>query len=570
MSSTASERLQRVNDLEVPEGAYTVELVDAATGRTVERLEADNYVSPAYERWVRWAQGGGFTDGYQAIGNNTVSTYGAGPLGLGLTDVDWLNPPRLNADAVVLTDSAIAESSTSEWGTGRTIAYGTRWKLTIPAAGKRGQINEAQSTIGDDLVRLVWDFNETQGNGTFQSLNLADVDADGNLTCPLQGYHYRYDNPSGGGDLTIDLQVGGMNSAGTEAYGVAVEPSSGGGVSGDPVALYRIPLTGGTDNGDYYQCSSPVKLCTLASLAYSTSSGAGTLTTVAGSRILGVAPVGADYLIAWPGDDGKLYLARYTAAGARSWAIEVIADLGTTTSQSTAATVATDGTKAYVGQSPTSTWLGQSPEYTEVHRVDLATQTVDATVDLGTKAASTVQLLGSDLLIGCAASLSGTTGDPITDALGIHRISTGGVFQEYLGNPFATTRTDVLVSPWPSGTSTAQSIDLNSERRAGRRTEYAGTANELYNGGWNTAARADHPNTTYGVGPYVGNGKLYRAHYLGSGQHRLWQLGGSNIFSRTVLGAAISKSSSQTMQVTYELTLPASWRGRPTFVAPPS
>ena len=72
----------------------------------------------------------------------------------------------------------------------------------------------------------------------------------------------------------------------------------------------------------------------------------------------------------------------------------------------------------------------------------------------------------------------------------------------------------------------------------------------------------------------AGNGKLFLCsdgYAVGAqAKHALHQIGGSNIYSRTVLGANQAKSSSQTMQITYELTLPSEWRGMCAHVAPPT
>ena len=578
MTDTARERLERVNDLGRPEGAYTVELADAHTGRLVERVEAPNYISPAYERAVRWYQGGHFHDGYQAVANGIAAGPGGmGPLGTGSTDVDWLSPPRFNADAVILTDSAIAENSSSEWGTGRTIAWGSRYKLTIPASGRRGQINESQSLLSNDVVRLVWDFVETQGNGTFQSIQLAQHDQYGNLTLPSAGYHWRYSNP-GGVDLTVDLNATYIDAAGTNAYGVAVETSSGAGVSGDPIGFYRIDLDTGTDNGDHYQCASPTKLFTLADVTYSTSSGAGTATSIRFGSVIGVAPYGADWLICWPGDNGTTWLNRYTSAGVRVWGLLVTGTTFLTGNPCSAAGVAVSGDQAFVspGYGYTMSSGDGLDELRRIHRVDLTQNppVIDATYDLGERRPRGIQLLGSDL----AVLVSGTSSDVdlqtnITDQQGVYRITTGGVHAEYLGNPVATSRADTLVSPWPGGTSVGAAYHLHRERRHDRRVEYAGTGNELYLGAYSTSTANDWERGYLEAILVGGGNKLYGLSVPGAatnGARAIYQLGGSNIYSRTVLGSPQAKSSSQTMQVTYELTLPSSWRGRPAHVSPPS
>lgn len=571
--TTPRERLERVNDLGIPEGAYTVELTDRRTGRR-ERVTAGNYVTPAYERFVRWAQGYGFHLGMQPIDNGDAGdTYGMGPGGSGSTPINWLAPPRVNANGIVATDSTIAEDSGSEWGTGRTIAYGSRWKLTIPAESKRGQINEAQSTLTDDSVRLVWDFVETQGNGTFQSLNMADFDGSGNLPLTPTGYHYRYRNPGDNASLYIDLNISYINDAGTIAYGVAIEPSSGGGVSGDPLALYSVSLTDGTDQGSHYECSAPVKVCTLGNLVYNSSSDAGSLTTVRFGADCSAFYVGGDWLVAWPGDDGEAYLGRWNAAGVQQWAMPVISDADSPVTQPSAiATVVADATKAYVGCGLSTSY--RASVHLELHRVDLATQTVDAQVALGdTLNPWALGIDGTNLIVGGYYTGDGFGyGDAGVGSAdwptGVHQITTGGTYVNYYGNPYSLSRNESTVSPW-STSRQAGTTDLVSERLHGFRGYSSYLYDSLWTGGATTTALGDIPNDRV----VYGAGKLWKVSDNATGDdsyRRLFAMGGSNIFSRTLLGGAQTKSTAQTMQLTYELTLPSSWRGRPTHVGLPS
>jgi hypothetical protein len=546
--TTARERLEAANDLGHPQGAYTVELNDAATGRRLELIEMPNYVSGAYARNVKWWQGAHFHRGpaLPVAGNELAS---ADYRGAGLY-TDWLSPPRLNASAVVLTDSAVAENSASEWGTGKTIAWGTRWKLTIPASGKRGQINESQSLVSKDVIRLVWDFNETQGNGTFRSLNLADATPNGSLTTPVNGYHYVWNDPVVT-DNTKQLFASGMNSTATEAYGLIMDSST-------TVAIYSIPLTGGTDQGDYYECDNPVKIAVLAGLTPTTGYGSSTQVNTAS-----VIPLGADYLVAWGTYAGSVYVGRYTAAG-----VEVSKALAVTGTNPSSATtnpsITTNGTQVFIATGCTS----DTTENHRIHRFDIATQAVDATYSIGSGYAGSVGLLGTDLLAGV-----GGTASEATTPVGLHRFNSGGAFVQYYGDPYTATYLDTGVSPWYN---TFHSGSLRAERDYGVITENNSTySNPMSIGGGNIAGAGTLIERTVGQGNVLcSNGKLYRASYgytvSGVKKVALHVLGGSNIYSRTVLGANQAKSSSQTMQITYELTLPSEWRGRAAHVAPPT
>lgn len=545
--TTARERLEAANDLGHPQGAYTVELNDAATGRRLELIETPNYVSGAYARNVKWWQGAHFHRGTGlAVAGNELASADYRAAGL---YTDWLSPPRLNASAVVLTDSAVAENSASEWGTGRTIAWGSRYKLTIPASGKRGQINESQSLVSKDVIRLVWDFNETQGNGTFRSLNLADATPNGSLTTPVNGYHYVWNDPVVTNNTKV-LTASGMNSTATEAYGLIMDSST-------TVAIYSIPLTGGTDQGDYYECDNPVKIAVLAGLAPISNNGS--ITQISNASVI---PLGSDYLVAWGDYSGNVYLGRYTAAGVQVF--KVLAVTGANpSSYDTSPSITTNGTQVFIA---TGCSANTTPNHL-IHRFDIATQAVDATYSIGSGYASSVGLLGTDLLAGISITASETS-----TALGLHRFNSGGAFVEYYGDPYTASYADAVVAPWGGN---YHSGSLRAERNynvATKNTE-SYTASSI-NGG-NIAGAGTLIERTVGQGPVLcSNGKLYRASYgytvSGVKKVALHVLGGSNIYSRTVLAANQAKSSSQTMQITYELTLPSEWRGRCAHVAPPT
>ena len=549
--TTARERLEAANDLGHPQGAYTVELNDATTGRRLELIELPNYVSGAYARSVKWWQGAHFHRGpaLQAVQDGLAN---GGAIGTNVT-TDYLAPPRLNAHGVILTDSAIAEDSASEWGTGRTIAYGTRWKSTIPASGKRGQINEAQSALQDDVVKLVWDFNETQGNGTFRSLNLASFDTYGNLLTPPTGYYYTYDQVDTGSTNYFGLYASGMNTAGTVAYGVTNEATT--------VALYSIPLTGGTDNGDYYQADAPTKVCTLAGLGYTSYSSSNINYVYYSGASVAVSPIGADYLVCWATYLGGVHVGRYTAAGVEVWKVTALA-AATGRGFGTGPSITNDGTYAYI----TTGYNENSTRNHVVHRFNLGTQAIDATYTMGAGYPTAVAYDGTDLLVG----INGTTDTNGIEQSGIYRITTGGSHIEYYGNPYESTTAIATVAPWPGVNGY-----LNSQAAARDYDVYNYAAPGYYalsmgGTGLGTAARQ----RAAGYKLLAGNGKLFLCSdgYTvgGQGKYALHQLGGSNIYSRTVLGANQAKSSSQTMQITYELTLPSEWRGRPAHVAPPT
>ncbi len=574
-----TERIAPIDTIERAHGRYELELFDAETGELQERHVADNYVSPAQARAVRWWQGAMFHNKLRVVGNGKAGQ-GYGPSSVGISadlnpgaagyfDEELLAPPVMGEEALVAAQSNLAEAPTSEWGTGRTTAYATRWRTTVPASGKRGQINESQSGPTNDTIKLVWDFNETQGVGPIGSLMLGRVDINGNLVLPRIGYEDRItDTPPQLVDRWIDLVASSCDA--NYHYAIASNGGSTSSPSDFTVALFRIPRAGGTDQGTYQDLPAPEKVTDLAFVQVSTSSGAGTETTLKVNSYVAVVPVGADYVMAWPGDDGSLYAQRFTSAGTPVWAsVATIIPETNSSNTSTFAFLVNIGTHVYA-----ATWkkdpVGTAPEqgpYSQVHRLDAATGLNPATISIGQTCA----------IRGLCNLDSGNLGIWIDGDVddGLWRYDVGGSPLDFLGNPSPSNYTETLETPWPNN-QVMYRYDLWNHRDNNLTVRH--NLNEGYRSRGGTGALGWFSTRT-AIFLFADANTQHRLHMgclrgrnssTGESFSSVERLGGSNIFSRTALGSIVNKSSSQTAKITYTLTLPSSWRDQAPHGIPPA
>lgn len=181
-----NERVQRARDTRKPVGVYTVDLIDSRSGRVVERQQKENYVTELWEKQHIAHQYGNLYYSYGIASASTVwetdelfNTAGAPFANRVYNPGAGVNLPF---DSVVCTDWTSPEDTGVHWGRGQVVAWGTRWKATVSASGLRGQINEAECLFSNDGLthKTVWDWTTSQGNGTFQSLMLAGVKQYGN------------------------------------------------------------------------------------------------------------------------------------------------------------------------------------------------------------------------------------------------------------------------------------------------------------------------------------------------------------------------------------------------------
>jgi hypothetical protein len=181
-----TDNVQRARDTKRPTGRYTIDLINARSGRIADRIEKDNYVT---ELWELYQIAHQYGNPYLVAGVADDSTYYDGE-SLYLTNGGpfanrVFNPgsaPTLPFDSLLCTDWDSPEDPAVHWGRGRISAWATRWKSTVDASGLRGQVNEAESIFSNDGLthKTVWDWTTSQGNGSFQSVMLGGAFEFGN------------------------------------------------------------------------------------------------------------------------------------------------------------------------------------------------------------------------------------------------------------------------------------------------------------------------------------------------------------------------------------------------------
>lgn len=151
--------IARTPDLKV-KGLVTVDLLDER-GRVKERQEASNYVrQDAIDRWARWAQ-------------LLPWTYGMVPGTITNTTDNGRDPrvgPSMFNDVVACWDDATAENPTENFCFGEVKAWAHRWGHAGVPALRQGLCVPSLCALAEDEVTWVWEWGTSNGNGTFQSV----------------------------------------------------------------------------------------------------------------------------------------------------------------------------------------------------------------------------------------------------------------------------------------------------------------------------------------------------------------------------------------------------------------
>jgi hypothetical protein len=138
-------------------GRVTVDLIDADSGRVVQREESDNFLSAQSLKVARWWQRimwGMYNPIYtpDAVGNRPHEM------------------PWFPAHHLAYWNDASAEDPTNEDRiTKELVGWASRHPVGSPS-GKRGVVNVSESAVTDAAAKWVFDWTTSQGNGTFQSV----------------------------------------------------------------------------------------------------------------------------------------------------------------------------------------------------------------------------------------------------------------------------------------------------------------------------------------------------------------------------------------------------------------
>lgn len=537
------------DSIDRPTGAFRVELFNARNGKRVFKEDQANYLSPSVLQGTNWWQIAQFKPGYWWPGNNEAN---ANISALNGWNRNLACPPASNVGMVAATNSAVAENTASAWGTGETVAWASAWKAAgVAASGKRGQINEAQCDISLTTLTTVWDFLENQGNGTFRSLNICSTEENGRLVARCGGAgSLAWTNPANG---TYHAVAGADD---TYIYCYAADDT------GPTTWFYRTAWADITlqDDGTYAMGSWSL---IMTEPVTATSATTGTTNHYANEiSSICIIPGSSDYMITTSPGAGGLSVHRVTSGGSVSWSLIILDDTPTPISTGPGRIVCNAaGTKAYAIYTNPSGSFAQT-----IHRVDLATQTVDATYN-------TPSELGASQThaFGLAMDHSDDTLYISTDAgIYVMDVSDGSILG-YLGHPRGQSLQDTASAPFDLD------VDWNTPSAA-RKALYqmlsTSTSNGSYVGGGLGAldfAAVDLSDTGAAAtesGLYFCNGKLWTANDDVASLDGLVPVVGNNIWSRTRLASDTAKSSSQVMKFTYALTLPSAWHSE-THEAPP-
>lgn len=559
-------------DVDKPQGKYTIQLGDDR-GKVKEVIKT-NYITPLWEQFAkyipcmiplmwRFPHGSGGTSLYDG---SQVSTMYPGKIVRPhhMRPFPWFGP--------VLTDSPEAEDANSHWVKGNTIAWASLYKTTIPASGKRGQINEAECTHSDDgrTFKWVWDWSTQQGNGEYQTLAMSGFR-------PTNGAI-----PSSVGPYTI------LGLSTTAVTGTFVDHLIAGG-------RYFMVMQTGTSARQLWQAPLPVDLFTTD---YEGNGLVFDATTMTMTQVGGTNPGG---MTGGQSGNANLY------SGSSGFEFDEATDLiyfiekgcGSTSGGKIGA-MNLSGTAQWSGNPfGTGGWTVYTPTllngFTDVDLARVGTKLYcvcrNSTGGNNTKVlrfstSGSTDPEASFILPKSLEVVGGITTDGtdlfIVCKTGLCRITTSGAFVENYGLPTGTganiasgslTDTiakDDLVSPWSTGHSNSGDVFGGQDLPIIGMSVYdEGGSNEYMRMTDQTEAVMVHqyyPNylanndQTWPSHPTYLNNRLWIKFTTSPGGRRAYGgFSGANCLSRTLLDAPVTKSSSQTMKVSYELTLPDIW-----------
>lgn len=614
-----NERVQRARDTRKPVGAWTVQIRDKRSGRLVEDIEKENYVTELWEKWALSAQYGnpylstvGVSDGTNLYnGPSLYSTTGA-------PYFDRIFGPGVTfpipMDSVLCTDWTTCEDPGVHWGRGRVVAWATRWKSTVSASGLRGQINESECLFTNNGLthKTVWDWTTSQGNGTFQSVML--------------GGALVYENPvlqgmfCGVGPDTIIFGNSNYPNVriysniwieGSTAYWIGATSNSGtSNLSIYSMAVSDMFATARSAKEGWVRDATAATVTTVCATGLALGGDPGTSATSASPyrrATMGLVKLGAgDFCISWIGTNGttstsvngrKLWFRRISTAGIQVVANTQFGDTASVNAYFSGSTSTTidvsfpaanvsatyDGTHMYVH-------IGCGRLYgtgikEKVYRVNVADGTLSATIAYPTNYTSCTDggmvLYDGDLLISTREGIIRLT----TGGTPVHPYSYGSIVCGDYGNNTAQPlyeNAETGIAPWSTTALLYRGIrgqgsGVESSLMNFGRIDSAGV---LRPQGFQTNSALDAGDALSSISPALSRGnlvvygdelwvtiwgndastnKISDRHVTSGSPITLMRVNGANIFSRVLLGSATTKTSSQTMKISYEVTFPDPW-----------
>lgn len=552
----AKEKLPVIDPKEIdrPHGRYTVELFDEITGKLKHREVRDNYIT---KNWLLYALGFQYSNPWftYQLANNSAIVSPTAPFQTSIYSDRILSPftsAPLPMDALILTTDPSSEDEDDAWLKGIMTAYATRWKATVPASGMRGQINESESVFSNNgnTHKTVWDFTTQQGNGVFQTLaigSLSGAAATDRYWCGLGPQAILLDDSinAGGNASSGDMLSNPVFEGGVMYYLAAPTNNSSGSTT---IVLRSLPEA--SVMGASAFANDPLVLNARGLTSTSVCSTGTTVQHPAGSGTqwpsgnseLGLVRLGSsgDFVMVWPRSDGNgnIGIKRFTISGTQVYTSQALFDSGNT--QNGAGPLLSNRKSAYVAYDGTHLYVAAGGPNSVIRRVDPATGSVTATIDVGFN----IQTGGGGLSYHGGNLYVGTS-------VGIIKVNVAGSLQAPYCFGFIddASWSETAVSPFTGSQGpsirTAGFVSLRGSALYGTKTTGYNIADFprqcFFHGGkmWmklSTALSAGTPVTRFGGGFIA--------------------VTGNNMFSRTVLDSPVTKGPSQNMKISYELTWP--------------
>jgi len=138
-------------------GHVIVDLIDADSGRVVQREESENFLSLQSLKVAKWWQRmmwGIYNPVYtmDAVGNRPQ-------------EMPWFPANHL----AYWNDASAENAATEDRVSKELVGWASRHPVGSPS-GKRGVVNVSESVVTDAAAKWVFDWTTSQGNGTFQSV----------------------------------------------------------------------------------------------------------------------------------------------------------------------------------------------------------------------------------------------------------------------------------------------------------------------------------------------------------------------------------------------------------------
>ena len=584
-------------------GVYLIELKDEATGKIVER-RADNYITPLWANYARYFQMLMPSFRHMLVHNSGVyrNTTSLWVDQVNRTIHPFAQRPFPYND-IILTDSSEAEDVNSSWLKGQVIAWASYWKSAeVAASGARGQINEAECSVSANgqVQKRVWDWSTQQGNGEYQTLGIGVINRRLGFDHPSQIITVGPHTIIGPNQAKIEAALGGdatvVPSQMTEQRNIYL--------SGGKAILYVTSNTSTYDNR-YLMCDIPAGLATTdfdgsglildlsqetwialkPSVAQTYTSFEGMTTASNGNTNhywrdeRGVWVEGTNFYWSEVNPNNTTRNARIgkssianPAATTSVWFKDFGTDYGRNNAagQRLGSSICKIGSYLYVCFPDTSLSGGAGGEgwYQPIYPINESTGALDGLVPLP-----------SGMVITGGLTTDGTDLFVATNK-GVVKMTVAGSIVEMYGRPGHWHEGDAEfgLSPWSTGSGSANQFihpgaaqgahvatPGGSNIRFMNDTTYSNNADDYHrlgyftNSAWNDISVED-----WNIRKLVfWNGRLWVPgnhfmdhNFVANTRNGLMGLTGANCFSRALLDTPVTKNSSQTMKVSYELTLP--------------